>query len=122
MKEIKLREKISKNGSTILAGKDSESNEYIVSQVEKDEEVFHTKEAGSPFVNIKGKPQKGDIKYAAIFCAKCSRDWKKNKGDVLIHRFKGRDIYKDKKMKKGTFGIKKYKLMKIKRSDIEEFI
>jgi len=119
---IKLRQTISKNGTTILAGKDSESNEYLISQVEKNEEVFHTKEVGSPFVNIKGKPFKGDIKHAAIFCAKNSKDWKKNKSDVLIHRFKGKDIYKEKGMKKGTFGVKKRKLIKIKKSEIEEFI
>lgn len=122
MKKIKLREQVSKNGTTILAGRDSGSNEYLVSQVEKDEEVFHTKDVGSPFVNIKGKPLRGDVKYAAIFCARFSRDWKKNKSDVLIHRFKGKDIYKDKGMKKGTFGIRKYKLIRIKENEIEEFV
>jgi len=122
MKKIKLRQRITRQGTTLLSGKDAEGNEFLISRVNKNEEVFHTKEIGSPFVNIKDKPQKGDIKDAAIFCAKYSRDWKKNKSDVVIHRFKGKDIYKDRKMKKGTFGIKKYKIMKIKKQNILDFV
>jgi hypothetical protein len=38
-----------------------------------------------------------------------------------VHRFKGNDIYKRKDMEKGTFGIKKLKKIKIKKSLIEEF-
>ena len=108
-----------KNGTLILAGKNDESNEKLIEQVEDDEEVFHTEEAGSPFVNIKGKQKIGDVKEAAIFCAKYSRDWKKNNGDVLIHQFKGKDIFKEKGMKAGTFGIKRFKVIKIKKSDIK---
>ena len=119
MKKTKFRKLITENGTTILAGRNDESNEDLISQVEKDEEVFHTKEAGSPFVNIKGKAKKSDVKIAAIFCAKFSRDWKRNKKDVAIHQFKGKDIYKEKEMKVGTFGIRKFKTIKIKKEDIE---
>ena len=115
---MKFRELITKAGTRILAGKDEKSNEKLVAQVEKDEEVFHTAAPGSPFVNIKGKVKKGDIKEAAVFCAKYSRDWKKNKSDVIIHRFKGKDIYKGKGMKVGTFGVKKLKQIKVKKKDI----
>lgn len=116
----KFREVASQRGTTILAGKDSESNEALISQAGPDEEVFHTAAPGSPFVNIKGKPKKGDIKEAAIFCAKYSRDWKKNKSNpVEVHQFKGKDIYKEKKMKTGTFGVKKYKVIKVKKGEIE---
>ena len=121
MRKVKFREAITKNGTDILAGKDAASNEALVAQAEKNEEVFHTAAAGSPFVSIKGKPKKGDIKEAAIFCALYSREWKKNKKDVLIHRFKGKDIYKTKEMKKGTFGIKKFKTIKIKKQDIRDY-
>ncbi len=116
-----FRKFITDSGTLILAGKDAKTNEELVEQVEKDEEILHTEEAGSPFVNIKGKPRRGDVKQAAIFCAFYSRDWKKNKMDIIVHQFKGKDIYKDKKMKTGTFGIKKFKRIKIKKKEIEEF-
>jgi len=121
MKKTNFRKLITENGTVILAGRNDEGNEDLILQVEKNEEVFHTKEPGSPFVNIKGRAQKSDIKIAAIFCAKFSRDWKKNKKDVVVHQFKGKDIYKEKGMKIGTFGIKKFKTIKVKRKEIEEF-
>ena len=117
-KKTTFRKFITKNGTLILAGRNDESNEKLLGQVENDEEIFHTKEAGSPFVNIKGKPKIGDIKDAAIFCARYSRDWKKNHSDVLIHQFKGKDIFKEKGMKVGTFGIKRFKVIKVKKSEI----
>ena len=116
-----FRELISKRGTLILAGKSAESNEKLIGQVQPNEEVFHTEKRGSPFVNIKGKPKKGDIEEAAIFCAFYSHDYRDNKSDVIVHRFKGNDIYKRKDMEKGTFGIKKLKKIKIKKSLIEEF-
>ena len=121
MKEIKFREMVTKNGSSILAGKDAKNNEELIEQVRKDEEIFHTAEPGSPFVNIKGKPKRGSIKEAAIFCARYSRDWKKNKSNVIVHRFKGKDIYKEKNMKLGTFGVKKFKVIKVRNEEIEKW-
>jgi predicted ribosome quality control (RQC) complex YloA/Tae2 family protein len=121
MKKINFRKFITKNGTFVLAGRNDESNESLVEQAGKDEEVFHTKEAGSPFVNIKGNPKSGDVKEAAIFCAKFSRDWKKNKKDVEVHRFLGKDIFKERGMKAGTFSVKKFKVIKIKKSEIEEW-
>ena len=106
-KKTNLRKFTTEDGVLILAGKNDEGNEILISQVEEDEEVFHTKKAGSPFVNIKGKAKKSDIKIAAIICAKHSRDWKKNKKNVEVHQFKGKDIYKEKGMKPGTFGIER---------------
>lgn len=121
MKKTNLRKFTSEDGTLILAGKNDESNETLISQVEKDEEVFHTKEAGSPFVNIKGEAKKNDVKIAATICARYSRDWKKNKSDVEVHQFKGKNIYKEKGMKAGTFGIKGYKVIKVKKGEIEKF-
>ncbi len=118
---INFRERIAKSGNTILSGKDSKSNEALIKQIGLEEEVFHTEEKGSPFVNIKGKPARGDIKEAAIFCALYSQDWKKNKGEVIVHRFKGKNIFKDKKMKEGTFGVKNFKRIKVKQEWIENF-
>ena len=120
-KSIKLRELITKKGTLVLAGKDASTNEALIKQVKPNEEVFHTIAAGSPFVNIKGKPKFGDVKEAAIFCAVYSRDWKQNKTDIVVHRFKGKDIYKTKDMKLGTFGVKRLKKIKIKKQVIERF-
>lgn len=117
----KFRELISKKGTLILAGKSAKNNEELVAQVKSNEEVFHTALPGSPFVNIKGEPKPGDIKEAAIFCAKYSQDYRDNKSDVVVNNFKGKDIYKRKDMEKGTFGVKKSKKMKIKKSLIEAF-
>ncbi len=117
----KFRELVSKRGTLILAGKSSENNEELVKQIEPNEEVFHTALPGSPFVNIKGKPKPGDIKEAAVFCARYSKDYRDNKSDVIVHRFSGKDIYKKKGMEQGTFGVKKMKSMKIKKQWIQEF-
>ncbi len=121
MKKINFRKFTTESGVLILAGRNDESNEALISQVGKNESVFHTKEAGSPFINIKGKAKKSDVKIAAIICAKFSRDWKKNKKDVEVHQFKGKDVYKEKGMKIGTFGVKKHKVIKVNKEDIESF-
>ncbi|MBI2045752.1 DUF814 domain-containing protein [Candidatus Pacearchaeota archaeon] len=119
---MNFRQHTSKQGTLFLAGKSSKTNELLIAQVEKDEDVLHTAKPGSPFVNIKEKTKKGDLKEAAIFCAVYSQDWKKNKKDVLVHVFKGRGIFKDKMMKEGTFSVKKFKEIKVKKSEIERWL
>jgi len=116
----KFRELISKNGTLILAGKNAENNEELIAQLKPNEEVFHTALPGSPFVNIKGKPKPGDLRDAAIFCARYSQDYRDNKKNVVVHRFKASDVYKSKGMEKGTFGVKKYKSIVIKKDMIEK--
>ena len=106
------------SGKKVLLGKSAESNEALISQVELTETVLHTAAPGSPFVNIKGKATKKDISEAAVFCARYSQDWRDNKKDIIVHVFKGKDIYKDKKMKLGTFGVKKKENIKVKKIDI----
>lgn len=118
---MNFRQHTSKKGTLFLAGKSSETNELLIAQVEKDEDVLHTAKPGSPFVNIKGKTKEGDLKEAAIFCAIYSQDWKKNKKDVLVHVFKGKDIFKEKLMKEGTFGVKKFREIKLKKGEIEKW-
>jgi len=119
---MKFREYITKKGTLVLAGKNAKNNEELIKQIEPSEIVLHTEASGSPFVNIKGKPKFGDVKEAAIFCAKHSQDWRDNKKDVLVHKFIGKDIYKEKRMKTGTFGIKKFKIIKVKKREIEGFV
>jgi len=121
MANERFRQMTTDSGKLVLAGKDAKSNEELIAQVEPNEDVFHTAKPGSPFVNIKGKSNIRDRKEAAIFCAKHSQDWRDNKQDVVVHYFKGKDIYKNKLMKLGTFGIKKKKIIKIKKSDIEKW-
>jgi len=118
---MKFREFTTKRRTLILAGKSAENNEELIKQVKPNEEVFHTINPGSPFVNIKDKPKLGDLKQAATICARYSKDWRNNKKDILVHRFKGKDIYKTKTMKTGTFGIKRFKEIKIKKNLIENF-
>ncbi len=123
MKEIKFREFITSSGKKVLGGKSAENNEELIKQVEKNEIVLHTAKPGSPFVNIKfkGRVSKKDIYEAGIFCARYSQDWRDNKRDVVVHYFKGKEIYKRKDMKLGTFGVKNFKEIKIKKEDIENF-
>ena len=83
--------------------------------------ILHTSKPGSPFCVIETKPKKGDKKEAAILCAKKSQDWRDNKSDVVIHIFTGKDIFKRKEMKLGTFGVKQKKNIKVKKEDIERF-
>lgn len=120
-KKIKFRESISPNGILILAGKNSKNNEELIAQAGNEEFVLHTHLPGSPFVNIKGIPKKEDLKHAAVFCAKYSKDWKRNKNDVIVHVFKGKNIYKTSEMAQGTFGVKQLKKITVKKEDIENF-
>jgi len=121
---MKFREFKTSSGKKALSGKDAASNEKLIEQVQANEIVLHTAAPGSPFVNIKSaKPTASDVKEAAVFCAKYSQAWKKAKvkKDVLVHLFKGKDIYKNKAMKLGTFGVKKHKKMIVKKEDILNF-
>ena len=118
-----FRKFMTSSGRLVLTGKDRETNERLIKQVEKDNYVLHTKEKGSPFAEIKAEGKKisrKDIREAAVFIAKYSQDWKKNKRDVKVHYFKGKDIFKNKDMKTGTFGVKKFKEIKVKKKEIEE--
>ncbi|MEM4271904.1 MAG: NFACT RNA binding domain-containing protein [Candidatus Pacearchaeota archaeon] len=118
---MKFREFKTSSGKLVIAGKSAETNEDVIKLAEPNEIVLHTKSPGSPFCVIKGKAGKKDIKEAAIFCAKYSRHWKKTRADTEIHYFLGKDIYKEKEMKIGTFGVKKAKKLTAKAKDIESF-
>ncbi|MBR9704374.1 hypothetical protein GOV12_03105, partial [Candidatus Pacearchaeota archaeon] len=50
-----------------------------------------------------------------VFCSCFSKDWKLGKKLISVDIFKGNQIYKNKLMKSGTFGVKgKVKKIKIK--------
>ena len=106
-------------GTKILLGKSAENNEDLVNQVLPTETVLHTIQPGSPFCNIKSeKPTKAEVREAAIYTAKYSQDWRDNKKNVAVHVFRGADIYKNKKMKVGTFHVKKFDIVVVKKADI----
>lgn len=116
---MEFREYVGSSGATFLGGRSAKNNEELVKQVGKTELVLHTAKPGSPFVNIKvKKPTKQDVLEAAIFCAKHSQDYRDNQSDVEVHVFRGADIHKKKGMKVGTFGVKKFKVIKVKKIDI----
>ena len=120
------------SGKAVLAGKDQETNEELITQAEKNEDIFHTEKPGSPFCVIKNipverpfnlkQPTKEDIRKTAIYCASKSQDWRDNKSDVIVHWFLGRNVSKEKDMKTGTFRVKDFKKIKIKKSEIQGFI
>lgn len=119
---MKFREIDLSSEKKILLGKNSKQNEELVDQFKgKRNVILHTANPGSPFCIIWDlKPTARDVKEAAIYCASYSQDWRDNKSDVKVHRFTGKDVCKRKGMKEGTFGVKKYKLIKVKRQDIEK--
>ncbi|MFH1710927.1 MAG: NFACT RNA binding domain-containing protein [Nanoarchaeota archaeon] len=121
-----FRKFITSSGKEVLAGKSAESNEKLIEQVSENEIVLHTAKPGSPFVNIKAgkeKITKKDLGEAAVFCARYSQVWKKAKikKDVLVHWFLGKDIFKTKGMKLGTFGVKKVRKIKVNKGEILMF-
>lgn len=110
-------------GKLVIGGKSAEQNEELVMLfLGKENIILHTSNAGSPFCIILDKPEKNDISEAAIFCAKHSRDWKKNMRDVEVHVFSGKNVYKDRGMKTGTFGVRKIgRKIRVKKEKIENF-
>ncbi len=121
-KTINFRKFCMSSGKDVLCGKSAEQNEILVAQSGKDEIVIHTKAPGSPFCNIKGKATKKDVEEAAVICAAFSKDWKKNKSNVEVHIFKGKDIFKEADMKTGTFLVKHVKSILAKKKDIISFL
>ncbi len=123
MKKANFRKMETSTGKLILAGRNDKSNEALVNNyIGKSNIILHTAKPGSPFCFIDGKPSKADIKEAAVFCVKYSQAWKKasKKTDVEVHYFLGKNIFKERGMKLGTFGVKKFKKIIIKKEEIEK--
>ncbi len=116
-----FREFTTSSGKKILAGKSAEQNEELVKTfLGKENIIFHTEKPGSPFCIITDlKFSKKDIQETAIFCASKSQDWRDNKQDVNVHSFYGYDVYKWKRMPVGTFGVKKFENVKVKKRQIQ---
>jgi len=109
------------SGKEILLGRTAENNEELVNEFKgKANLMMHTVAPGSPFCVALEKPSASDKKQMASFCASYSQDWRDNKKDVKVHVFTGKQVYKRKGMKVGTFGVKKAKTVVAKKADIEK--
>ncbi len=98
-------------GKLVVGGKSEDQNELVLKNFRKSNyTIMHTSKPGSPFMIIQtDSPSKKDLDEAAVFCAAFSKEWKNlkgSKGKISIDIFKGNQIFKDKGMKTGTFGVK----------------
>ena len=118
---VNFRESITSSGLHIFAGRDAENNDKLVRNAEPNDILLHTSAPGSPFVNVGENPKKKDIKEATIFCAKFSQDWRNSKRDVIVNIFLRKNMEKDRKMKTGTWNVKKQVKVKVKKSDIFKY-
>lgn len=98
----------------VVGGKSDSQNESVMRTFLKPNyTVMHTSAPGSPFMIIQSeKPIKKDIDETAIVTGCFSQQWKEGKKKIDIDIFKGRQIYKIKSMKTGTFGVRGKKEIK----------
>jgi predicted ribosome quality control (RQC) complex YloA/Tae2 family protein len=115
---INFRKFVTSSGLEVFGGRDSANNDKLVWEAKPTDVLIHTVEPGSPFVNVGSEASKKDIKEAAVFCAKFSQDWRDSKRDVGVNVFRRCDMEKDKRMKSGTWSVKKQDRIKVKAADI----
>ena len=103
-------------GKLVIGGKSEDQNEIVLRYFLKPNyKIMHTTSPGSPFMIIQSdEPSKNDLNECAIFCACFSKEWKSGNKLISIDIFNGKDIYKAKTMKTGTFGVKNKKQIKVK--------
>jgi predicted ribosome quality control (RQC) complex YloA/Tae2 family protein len=122
---MKPKEYIVDGGARIFLGRNSKNNDELVLEFkDKPNIIFHTAQPGSPFCVIeKTKPNKHEIKQAALMCASKSQDWRDNKKDIKMHQFTGKDVKKPVIAKEGTWKLKKKpKTLTLKKLEIEKWI
>lgn len=118
---VNFREFVTSSGLKVFGGRDSDNNDKLVWDAQPTDVLIHTVEPGSSFVNVGGEASKGDVKEAAVFCAKFSQSWRDSKRDVRVNVFRRCDMTKDKRMKSGTWGVGKEERMRVLKSDILRF-
>ena len=120
---MNFREFETSSGAKIILGKNAEQNDELMKKFKgKKNTILHTVAPGSPFCVIKEPliSSAEDIATSGAFCAKYSQDWRDHKKNVKISIFTGKDVYKDKDMETGTWGVKKAKTKTIKKEIIEK--
>lgn len=103
------------SGKLVFGGKNAEQNEEVVQWLiqeteknkgDKDYLVMHTHAPGSPFaVLFSQNHDEKDIMECAVFCACFSRAWRERKKNAGVDVFYSSQIFKDSRMKEGTFGV-----------------
>mgnify|MGYP006284632851 CR=1 FL=1 len=95
----------------VIGGKSAKQNDELIKRaqgIKKDLICMHTSEPGSPFSIIlesSSKVTKKDLEECASFTASFSRAWRSGKRRAIVDIFKILQLYKDKKMKTGTWGV-----------------
>ena len=106
----KYRWFITSSGKLVVGGKSAEQNEVLLKELKeknKDGIVMHTQSPGSPFsIIIADSIKKSDIEQSAVFTASFSRAWRSRKKKENVDIFRLSQLYKEKSMKTGTWGIK----------------
>ncbi|MEK6872366.1 MAG: NFACT RNA binding domain-containing protein [Nanoarchaeota archaeon] len=98
------------SGTLVVGGKSDEQNEIVFNHfLKKGYYVMHTSSPGSPFMIIQSdNPTSEDKEETAIFCACFSKQWKRLKNEkekVAVDIFRAEQLYKNRLMKKGSFGV-----------------
>ena len=118
---VNFRTFVTSSGLRVFGGRDAENNDKLVWDAGPNDVMLHTSAPGSPFVNVGYSASKGDVKEAAVFCAKFSQDWRNSKRDVVVNVFLRKDMEKDGRMKGGTWSVKKQEKMRVKAVDVLKF-
>ncbi len=96
----KFRWFISSNGFLVIGGRDATTNEIVVKKhMDKNDLVFHTELAGSPFVIIKNPDNveipEQTINEAAEFCASFSKSWKSGRTTAELYHVVPEQVTKE---------------------------
>lgn len=105
---------VSSDGFLVIGGRDATTNEIVIKKhTDKDDLVFHTDMAGSPFVVLKSegkKIPKTTIQEAADFTADFSRGWKKRMSTIDVFHVNPDQVTKEANpgefLPKGAFMIR----------------
>jgi hypothetical protein len=99
------------SGKLVIGGKSAEQNDSLLNILKEEDAdyiLMHTSTPGSPFSvileDIKDVSRE-DIEECAIFTGCFSKVWKSGKTKALVDIFKLSQLYKDKTMKQGTWGV-----------------
>jgi len=96
----KFRWFLSTDDFLVIGGRDSTTNEIVIKKyTDKNDIVFHTELAGSPFVIVKNPESKTipdqTIKEAAEFCASFSKSWKSGRTTAELYHIDPNQVTKE---------------------------